>query len=437
MKTKLFLLALFNMLLLNAQGQRNCGQTILLNHLEARFPGALEQIDQERERIKKAAITGSKSNSIYFKTTAPAFIPVVFHLVIDSAQFKQLKGIPGIEQRINSQMKVINDDFNGNNADKVKVPSVWTSLFANVGLQFGLARIAPSGASTPGYEIKIVPDGTKYDALDGAKAAKFNASGGLDAWDNTKYLNIWVANIKNGSSNIFGLTVPPATPFYTIPEYGITLNSYAFGVRSGTGETYFSNIDKGRTLTHELGHYFYLLHTWGDDEGLCVSSGGKDDKISDTPMEGDATFGDPTFPRFDVCTPAGNGIMFMNYMDYTNDSSMYMFTKEQAAVINVEISPAGHSYSLTLNKYLGDTQYNVPVDIRLFPNPTNGILTIRYDFTKNPMKHLEVYNILGQKMMEISDQNINSIDMRAWAKGLYFVHCYFEKETIKQKIILE
>lgn len=436
MKTKLFLLAVFVFLNINANAQRNCGQNIMLQHLEKQHPGSIELMQQERNRIQEIAKKHPKTNSAFLKTTTAAFIPVVFHFVIDSAQFKLLKGIAGIEQRIHSQMKVINDDFNGNNTDKIKVPSVWTTLFANVGIEFGLARISPTGAPTPGYEIKIVPNGTSFGVYDGAKAAKFSASGGLDAWDNTKYLNIWIANLKEGSSNILGVTVPPATPPFTIPEYGIALNTYCFGVRSGPGEIYIANIDKGRTLTHELGHYFQLIHTWGDDLGLCPSTGGADDGVGDTPEEGDATFGDPTFPRFDVCTPSGNGIMFMNYMDYTNDSSMYMFTAEQAAIMNVEINPGGNSYSLTLNRYLGDTQIKAPIDISLFPNPTTGILKIKYDFIENPMSRIEVYNLLGQRLITISNQDINAIDMRAWAKGLYFVHCYFEKETIKQKIIL-
>lgn len=437
MKTKMIFIALTFMLHLNVKGQRNCGQMIMYNHLETMHPGTLSKIKENRAKIQSGISTKSKTNSAFYKTTETAFIPVVFHFVIDSSQFKQLNGISGIEQRIKSQMKVINDDFNGNNADKIKVPSVWTPIFATVGLEFGLARIDPSGNATPGYDIKIVPNGKVFGVLDGAKSAKFAASGGTDAWDNTKYLNIWIANIKDGPSNILGVTVPPATPGYTTPEYGVTLNTYSFGVRSSWSETFITNIDKGRTLTHELGHYFYLSHTWGDDNGLCIASGGSDDDIADTPEEADATFGDPAFPRFDVCTPTGNGVMFMNYMDYTNDSSMYMFTKDQAAIINTEISAGGSSYSLTLNKYLGDTQYNVPLDIRMFPNPTTGILTIQFDFTKNPMKKIDVYNILGQRLIEISNQNINSIDMRAWAKGLYFVHCQFEKELIIKKIILE
>jgi hypothetical protein len=208
-------------------------------------------------------------------------------------------------------------------------------------------------------------------------------------------------------------------------------------VRTSFSQPFITNIDKGRTLTHELGHYFQLIHTWGDDGGLCFGSGGIDDGMSDTPVEGDATYGDPTFPRFDVCTPSGNGIMFMNYMDYTNDASMYMFTQRQALRMNAEVSLGGNSYSLTLNKHLSDTQLKAPIDIKLYPNPTTGLLTLQYDFISNPLMQLVVYNLLGQKVIEITNQNINAIDMRTLSKGCYFVHCIFEKQTIKQKIILQ
>jgi hypothetical protein len=438
MKANFFVLIILIILGSPAFAQRNCGQAIMIQVLEAKHPGATELI--AKSRVESIAVNASNptSSRTLFKTTASAaFIPVVFHLVIDSNTFKQLGGEVGIMARINSQMKVINDDFNGANIDKVKIPSVWASLYANVGIEFGLARIAPDGGPTLGYTIKIVPDGKSFDVSDAAKDMKFAASGGTDNWDNTKYLNIWVGNIKYGGSNILGVTVPPGLPLFTKPEYGIALNQFAFGVRTSFSQPFITNIDKGRTLTHELGHYFQLIHTWGDDGGLCFGSGGIDDGMSDTPVEGDATYGDPTFPRFDVCTPSGNGIMFMNYMDYTNDASMYMFTQRQALRMNAEVSLGGNSYSLTLNKHLSDTQLKAPIDIKLYPNPTTGLLTLQYDFISNPLMQLVVYNLLGQKVIEITNQNINAIDMRTLSKGCYFVHCIFEKQTIKQKIILQ
>ncbi|MCC6186638.1 MAG: T9SS type A sorting domain-containing protein [Chitinophagaceae bacterium] len=439
---------LYNLLLLllmlshsTINAQRNCGQEIMLQAIETKHAGAREQIKAARAKLYNSNSTIQESISApsgkYFKTTATPLIPVVFHFLLDSNTFKQLGNISGIEARLNSQMKVLNNDFNGLNADKIKVPSVWTSLYANVGIEFALAQIDPAGNSTIGYTLTIVPNASSFDVSDGAKDMKFSATGGVDAWDNSKYLNIWVGNIKFGGANVLGVTVPPATPLYTIPEYGIALHQFAFGVRTSFAQPFITNIDKGRTLTHEMGHFLQLIHTWGDDGGLCAGSGGNDDDMSDTPNEADATFGDPTFPRFDVCTPAGNGIMFMNYMDYTNDSSMYMFTKDQAARMNFEVGLGGTSFSLTLNRYLGDTQYKAPIEIKLYPNPTSGIVIFQYDFIKNPLLQVIVYNALGQKLIEKNDKNINSIDMSVLSKGLYFVQCKFANESLLQKIILQ
>ena len=436
MKNKLLTFLLLAFISWKSIAQRNCAQQLMLEAMEAKNPGYKELVMKHRSEFKSNPTTTSTNKSL-LKTTS-VFIPVIFHFVIDSSSFKALGGISGIEYRVNSQMKVINEDYNGNNADRIKVPAVWSSLYANVGISFGLAKKAPDGSSAIGYTIKIVPDGTSFDAYDGGKAMKCSASGGTDNWDNTKYLNIWVGNLKDGGKNILGATAPPSYPGYTKPEYGVALHQYAMGVRTSFSQPYITNIDKGRTLTHELGHFFQLIHTWGDDEGLCLSTGGFDDDISDTPIEGDATFGDPTFPRFDVCTPTGNGIMFMNYMDYTNDSSMYMFTKEQAARMQAEVSIGGNSYTLTLNKYLGeDTPKIAPLNLKIFPNPTKGFVILKYDFLLHPLKQVVVYNLMGQKLIDISNQNINSIDMSSYAKGLYFVHCYFEKETIKEKIIID
>lgn len=437
MKNTIAFVLLLLMLHLNGYGQRNCGELIMLNALEAKHPGAKELFLKERAKANQE-IASQKIDGSMFKVSSSILIPVVFHVAIDSITFKQIGGISGLEDRMYSQMEVINNDYNGTNADKVKVPSVWTSLFATVGIRFGLAKIDPIGNKSIGYELKIIPNGTSFDVGDGAKGVKFAASGGIDGWDNDKYLNIWITSIKSFGSNILGVTVPPSLAFGTKPEYGIVLNTLAFGVRKSIADVFINNIDKGRTLTHELGHFLSLAHTWGDDDGECFGSGGVDDGFSETPVEADATYNDPIFPRFDVCTPSGNGIMFMNYMDYTNDKSMYMFTHQQAAKMLAEVSIGGRSYSLTQYSYLGgDTEFKKIEKVTIFPNPSKGVVYIKYDLSNNPLKRIDVYNVWGQKVFETTYANITSIDLSNFSKGLYFVNCYFNNEIYKQKIILE
>jgi hypothetical protein len=107
--------------------------------------------------------------------------------------------------------------------------------------------------------------------------------------------------------------------------YGVVIAYDAFG-RIGTAA---SPYDLGRTASHEVGHCFGLYHIWGDDGNSCSGSDG----ISDTPNQTGATFGCLTYPATDACTPSGNGIMFMNYMDYSDDNCLNIFTQEQASVM--------------------------------------------------------------------------------------------------------
>ena len=94
--------------------------------------------------------------------------------------------------------------------------------------------------------------------------------------------------------------------------------SFCFG-KGGTAQAPF---DLGRTATHEIGHWLDLRHIWGDDRGSCSGS----DMVEDTPNQADATFNSPTFPQIS-CNNGPDGNMFMNYMDYTDDAAMFMFTE--------------------------------------------------------------------------------------------------------------
>lgn len=419
--------------------QRNCGYPLIVNEAEARFPGTRSNLATKRQEAYNRATQAyqSKAKST-LKTTTTNIIPVVFHFVIDSIAFKAVGGISGIEDRINSQLTALNNDYNANNADKIKIPSVWTSLYANIGITFKLAHIDPSGAYTKGYDIVIVPNGTEYDANTAAKPAKFSSTGGIDAWDNTRYLNIWVTKLQAMGGSVLGVTISPSLPGYTIPERGIAVHLYAFGVRKSFSEPYITNIDKGRTLTHEIGHYFNLEHTWGDDNGLCPGSGGIDDGIADTPPEADAIFGAPSFPLFDTCSRASSisGVMFMNYMDYTDDISMYMFTKDQATVMQGQLLPGGDSYTLTQHPSLGISLNKQLDEIYLYPNPCKEVIYIQFPQTSK-LNKWEMLNLVGQKVLEQTESTINNIDVSGLNKGIYFVRLYFDNNTYTQKIIVE
>ncbi len=215
----------------------------------------------------------------------------------------------------------------------------------------------------------------------------------------------------------------------------------------------------GRTLTHEVGHFFEIWHTWGDDGGLCPWNGGADDGIEDTPPEGDAKYYNypdtiPGGTYYDECRYDGTsdtqltlyGVSSLDYMNYTDDAAMHLFTTDQAAVMAAQVSPGGESYSLTLNPALlewpGST--NVAPDansVDIFPNPTSGILTIRYEDTANPVRDIFVFNILGQRVQKINvpdaQSDYYSVDLTGLPKGIYFVRCNFASGSTTRKILLE
>lgn len=435
MKQRIYILIFSLVFTFQAFAQRNCGQQAYLQHLEENYPGTIEKVKNERAKALVRAAEFSKAKSAYAtaKTTSTVYIPVVFHIVLDTNQFNSIGGKAGIENRITSQLKVLNEDYNAANPDQTKIPAVWAPLFANMGITFGLAHVDPFGGYTDGYTIKIVPATSSFDASDGAKGAKFSASGGTDCWDNTRYLNIWIVNLKTSGTTALGVTAPPGFSEFTKPELGIALNCYAFGARTSTGQTFINKFDKGRTLSHEMGHYFYLFHTWGDDSGSCTG----DDGFSDTPLESDAQTGVPVYPKFDACTGTGDGVMFMNYMDYCDDVAMYMFTKQQEAMVKSEIAPGGQSFSLTQNPGLIDPTFKLPFAVKIFPIPSSGVIHFQYDDSANPLHRIVILNVMGQQVIESTEANIKSIDLSNLAKGIYFAHCHFNNEILIQKIILQ
>ena len=128
--------------------------------------------------------------------------------------------------------------------------------------------------------------------------------GGIAPFNPTTHLNIWVCALRDG---LLGYAQFPGGPQSTD---GVVINYQAFGT-IGTAQPPF---DKGRTATHEIGHYFNLRHIWGDTPD-CSGS----DMVPDTPNCAGPNIGMPAFPII-TCNNGPNGDMFVNYMDYTDDA---------------------------------------------------------------------------------------------------------------------
>ncbi|MGY1617394.1 zinc metalloprotease [Geodermatophilus sp. SYSU D00691] len=234
----------------------------------------------------------------------PDRIPVVVH-ILHASPDDDLS-----DEQVASQIEVLNEDYSATNSDAGNVPASFQDEVGNPGLTFFLAEEDPAGNPTNG----ITRRRTSVGAFPIDDSMKADATGGVDPWDTTRYLNIWVCRL---SRDVLGYAQFPGGPPDTD---GVVVHTPAFG-RKGSARPPFH---LGRTTTHEVGHYLNLSHIWGEARvPTCTDS----DFVDDTPNQWGPNFGKPTFPS----SSCGNtpSDMFMNYMDYVDDDTMCMFTEQQ------------------------------------------------------------------------------------------------------------
>lgn len=233
-------------------------------------------------------------------------IAVVVHVVYKTAA-------QNISQaQIDSQIEVLNRDFRKKNTDISNVPAPFAPLAGDARIEFKLATTDPDGNPTNG----VTRTETNKSSFGSNDDVKFTAQGGIDAWPRDDYLNIWVCQLSGG---LLGYAQFPGGAAATD---GVVCTHTGFGT-TGTAAAPF---DKGRTTTHEIGHWLNLRHIWGDDGGGCSGS----DFVADTPNQAGPNTGKPSFPSV-TCSNGPHGDMFMNYMDYVDDDTMVMFTEGQIA----------------------------------------------------------------------------------------------------------
>jgi hypothetical protein len=172
--------------------------------------------------------------------------------------------------------------------------------------------------------VKVTRTQTTESSFTYDDKVKKSSTGGIAPFEPKTHLNLWVCALSGG---LLGYAQFPGGPPATD---GVVINYRAFGT-TGTAQAPF---DKGRTATHEIGHYFNLRHIWGDTED-CSGS----DMVADTPNCAGPNYGTPSWPQV-TCNNGPNGDMFMNYMDYTDDVGMFMFTAQQVLRIRTALDAA-------------------------------------------------------------------------------------------------
>jgi PKD repeat protein len=302
--------------------QRNCGTMqhhAYLKQTRPNYEADLNQYNQMIEQYladKAAGVNVAKTNN----TSAIVTIPVVVHVVYNTAA-ENISNAQAI-----SQVQVLNDDFAKLNADAIKVTQpTFSTVAAGSQIRFCLAQRDPLGNATTG----VVHKSTTVTSFSTNDDVKSSASGGDDPWDVTKYVNIWVCDL---TTPLLGYGEFPTGSISQ--TWGLVID-YAY---TGSGGSALAPFNLGRTGTHEFGHCFNLYHIWGDDGSACSGS----DQCTDTPNQGAEHYG--CFPQgsiqTDGCSASSPGVMWMNYMDYTDDACMYMFTAQQCARMEAVVNNA-------------------------------------------------------------------------------------------------
>ncbi|MFN0275314.1 MAG: M43 family zinc metalloprotease [Chitinophagales bacterium] len=300
-----------------AFGQRICGTTEYMQEQFATDPGYEERL-RAIEEFTQEWIANNPGGE-----RAVITIPVVVHVVYNTTA-ENLS-----DAQILSQITVLNEDFRRLNADASSTPSHFTDEAADTEIEFCLAAQDPSGAATTGITRKST---TKTSFSSSANEMKFSTYG-TAIWDRNKYLNIWVCDLSSG---LLGYAQFPGGSSSTD---GVVCDYLYFG----SGGSASAPFDLGRTATHEVGHWLNLYHIWGDDGTSCSGS----DLVSDTPNQQNENYGCPTGKiGVSACSGSTDGDMYQNYMDYTDDACMNLFTAGQKTRMQALFSTGGSRVSI-------------------------------------------------------------------------------------------
>ncbi|CAN5638456.1 hypothetical protein BH11BAC2_BH11BAC2_07930 [soil metagenome] len=286
---------------------RVCGTGTLPDEYEIWFQQKIVEFTSKQQANKSLGIA-----TVYN-------LPVVVHVIYNNAA----QNISTAQ--INSQIAVLNEDYRRLNADTTNTPGVFQGAAADCEINFCLAQTDPLGNATTGID-RISASAAGFTAPPYQQTYIDATIKPATIWNPNEYLNLWVVgDFYTGVNQLLGYATFPAGStlsgltgnYGTLTSDGVVCWYRSFG-RVGTLDPFYN---KGRTATHEIGHWLGLRHIWGDAN--CGN-----DYCTDTPTQQTANGNCPTFPSV-TCTNGPNGDMFMNYMDYPPDACLNVFTNNQ------------------------------------------------------------------------------------------------------------
>jgi hypothetical protein len=399
----------------------HCGSPVAISYQEELTPGYRNHVNQVFDHAKAWHVEHKNEKNTYI-------IPVVVHVVYNTPEQNLHDSV------ILNQIQVLNADFNRNNAAG-SLRALFEPVVGPAHIYFELATVDPDGNATNGIvrrQTNLATFGSFFALLGNLadiEKVKSTADGGSDPWNQDEYLNIWVCNM---SVDILGTETTAllgyATPPDGLPHWppgavqglsdGVVIQYQCFGSNNpnelpsmdGSGQPMEV---LGRTVTHEVGHYLGLRHVWGD--GDCAAQDG----VDDTPnASGQSNF--DCDPSKNTCTDdniaelGGDAPdMIENFMDYSAESCQNAFTLGQIGIMTGVLANfrpmLGDGDPMSLNQFA--------FDYAVFPNPTNGQLTIRVVSAEEI--DYALYSLDGKRLVDGQFSTELGIDISNLAQGMY------------------